>query len=494
MSAQAATLRRHHRPPLAVPWWALSAVLVTALALAGAVLVAVLGYWALLVPLYAGLLALALVSPRGSALTLLFAGVAFEPAAIDQTRPISMALFDMAPALKNLFPVTISPFELFITITALSFAFRARSGERLRPLPVLVWAAPLVVLMGVAYGLSKGGDSTIAYHEMRGLIYASLAFCIARKMMGPNGWPVARVALMATTSLSLIILARYWFYTRDGNSPVSLEAAYAHEDAMFLGLAFVLGCCLMLRTARPGRRLALVLHNLLVLGAILATGRRAGTLVLIVGMLLTFVFLVPRRPGLVLMLSMPVFLLGSLYLGAYWNKSYGALAQPARAIRSQIDPNARDDSSDQYRVVEKFDVEQTIKLGEIFGVGFGRPFAQFQPLPSLTDFWPLQSYTPHQNILWLWLKMGVAGISVFLGIWILALRQCLSNLRGLARARVVPVLPMLTAAGLVMYLAYARIDLALISTRSCALLAALIAIGLSLGPAGIHQKEAAGDD
>ncbi|MFN0148705.1 MAG: O-antigen ligase family protein [Dehalococcoidia bacterium] len=489
MTSSAAALRRHRRPGIALPWWALTGGAFAALGASAAVLVAVLGFWALLVPLYAALLGLAIFAPRKSALLLLFLGLAFEPAAIDQTKPISVALFEMAPALEGIFPVTISPFELFLTFTAISFAFRKNTAQGLQPLPMLVWAIPIVMAAGLAYGLSQGGDSTLAYHEMRGLIYSSLAFIIARKMMGVDGWTVARVAMLASTTLALIVTVRYQVYIKDGNSPVPVEAAFAHEDAVFLGLAFVAGCLLMIRTQKPRRRWLFLLHNLIVLFALLATGRRAGTLVLIVGMLFTFAFLLPRKPALVLMASLPLFVLGALYLGAYWNKTYGAAAQPARAVRSQIDPDARDDSSDQYRVNERFNVEQTLYLGEIFGVGFGRPFVSFYPLPDLTSFWPLQNYTPHQNILWLWLKMGIVGISAFLTLWVLALRQCFLNMRGFARAPVLPVVPMITAAGLACYLAYGKVDLAFVSTRSCGLLAVLMAVALSLKAAeSLHKK------
>ncbi len=184
----------------------------------------------------------------------------------------------------------------------------------------------------------------------------------------------------------------------------------------------------------------------------------------------------------VLALSIPGLLAGIAYLAIFWNQEYGALAQPARAIRSQIDPSARDASSDDYRVRERYNVTETLKLNRIFGIGFGRPFAQFQPLPDLTDFWPLQAYTPHQNVLWLWLKMGVVGVAVILGLWLVAFKRCLEAIRSTPKTAPLPATAVILAASLLMYLAYAQIDLALTGTRGIAPLAAAIALCLRLRP------------
>ncbi len=99
--------------------------------------------------------------------------------------------------------------------------------------------------------------------------------------------------------------------------------------------------------------------------------------------------------------------------------------------------------------------------------------------------------TPHQNILWLWLKMGIAGISVFAGAWVLAFSRCVRGVRAVARRAPIPVMAISLGAVLVMYLAYARVDLAFAGVRSSGPLAIALALAFML-PAEPAREE--GDD
>jgi hypothetical protein len=227
------------------------------------------------------------------------------------------------------------------------------------------------------------------------------------------------------------------------------------------------------RSASLGRRTLLVLFSALLLGAIVATGRRAGTLVLLMGFMVLVWYLVPKRPVMVIAVTLPLLIGASVYLAVYWHREYGALAQPARAVRSQFDPTPRDESSDDYRDREKANVLATIELNQPFGVGFGRPFAVIQPLPDLTSFWPLQRHVPHQNLLWLWLKMGVLGLAVILGVWVLALARCALAVRS---APGIPPLPVILICILFIGLAFASVDILLGGTRGTAVMGVALAL------------------
>lgn len=123
---------------------------------------------------------------------------------------------------------------------------------------------------------------------------------------------------------------------------------------------------------------------------------------------------------------------------------------------------------------------QTIRVSNpALGIGFGQPFAQFRPLPGL-QAWPLQLFTPHDNILWLWLKMGVAGASVVLGVWVLAMKRCISAFVTPLRSGAIPVVPLAVGVSLVIFMAFARIDLVLVSARGMIPLGAILAIAFSL--------------
>ena len=257
---------------------------------------------------------------------------------------------------------------------------------------------------------------------------------------------------------------------------------------LYLGVGLIYSFGLFLRTRSTNVKGLLVAHELLMLAAVLSTGRRSGTLVLIVAALVIFSMLIVRRPMPMLWLGTVFVILGGVYLAAYWNHEYGATAQAARAIRSEFDPSSGDESSNTYRERERFNVVQTLKaVGPIFGIGFGNEFARFRSLPVL-PWWPLQFMTPHDNILWLWLKMGIGGVAVFLGIWTLALKRCLVAFFGPGRRMPLQAAPLVIASTLVMYLAFAQVDLLLMSPRSMVPFAIALAAAFSLRPLA-HPSE-----
>ncbi len=423
------------------------------------------GYHALLVLSYMLLVLGVVLYPRALAVVLLVLMIVIEPAAYDFTAPISNLLYS-TDNLRFL-PLTMTPLEALLLLLALSLIIRAAPRLPVR-LPALVWAAPVVFAMGIAYGvLRHHGAVNNAYEEARGPVFAFLGFFIVLRMRDLNTAVVRRALLVASSGLAILLLARYVVYQRlGGSTDVAQQFQYAHEDVIFLGIGFAVAGVLLLRTGTSSRtRTWLLLHEALVLAATAASGRRAGTLVMAVISLVLLWMLLPKRPVLITAITGLTIVFGGLYLGAYWHQDYGAVAQPARAIRSQIAPNARDNSSDTYRLVELYDVTKTLRLNTVFGVGFGRPFIAFQPLPSLS-WWSLQYYTPHSNILWPWLKTGIIGMSVLLGIWVLALRRCLTAARDAPALAPVPLVPLVVAASLVAFLTFSSVDLLFVGSRS----------------------------
>jgi hypothetical protein len=432
-------------------------------ALVAAAGLALMGLWILVLPVYVGGIAMALARPRHLAGVLLIVAIVLEPGAIDFTGPLADAVWRMPPGFENALGLTTSPLEVLLGLTAIVAVIRLPSRVHL---PLIAWAVPAVIAMGMLYGLYRGGAMNLAYNEARGVIAAVAVFVLALRVLPSDPRSLARPVLLAETFLALVVLFRYFAYIRTGLAGVPPDFAFSHETSVIFGAGLIVGILTLIRNGSTlFERLLLLAYCFLILAAMVATGRRAATLVMLVGVLSLGVLLFPRRPMLVILASIPLIIGGSAYLSAYWNKEYGALAQPARAIRSQFDPSLRDESSDNYRVVEKYNVIQTLRANRVFGVGFGRPFYQFQPLPDLTSFWSLQLYTPHQNILWLWLKMGVIGTSVVLGFSAAALARCLSVLRlRTYDAQWETAAIALTMS--LMFLMYATVDLGFVGARS----------------------------
>jgi hypothetical protein len=189
------------------------------------------------------------------------------------------------------------------------------------------------------------------------------------------------------------------------------EFAFEHEDVLFLAvftllllMAFVFGAF------RRVRVIGLLLTPLM-LYTLMATERRAGIIVFLVGLLVIgLTTLVVRRKAFFLS-ALPVLAISVLYLGVFWNSS-GIVGQPSRAIKSLYQPDPRDAASNMYRVLETMNIDATIHSDPLLGVGFGREFLFVVGMPDIS-WWPFWRYETHNNILWVWMKTGVVGYVLF---------------------------------------------------------------------------------
>ena len=146
----------------------------------------------------------------------------------------------------------------------------------------------------------------------------------------------------------------------------------------------------------------------------LGNARRTASLLIYVGLaallVVSLCVAMPERRRMLKKLNVVLVILGAaLYLGAFWNSS-GTLGQPARAVHSAIAPNARDLSSDQYRVVENANLIQGIHSTRSVGKGFGTPINYgFATIVNLTSIDSMIAYIPHNGVLYVWYRLGIAG-------------------------------------------------------------------------------------
>jgi hypothetical protein len=88
-------------------------------------------------------------------------------------------------------------------------------------------------------------------------------------------------------------------------------------------------------------------------------------------------------------------------------------------VISVFNPSAsdeRDAASNAYRVVENYDLKFTESQSPILGFGFGKPFIQAVALPNVLELDPYYLYIPHNNVLWVWMRLGPLG---FGALWYL---------------------------------------------------------------------------
>jgi hypothetical protein len=316
--------------------------------------------------------------------------------------------------------IIVSPLELLLLILVIAIFVQARfAGQPVKltlgtlKLPLLVFGG--FVAFGVVNGLTHGAQFNIALWEVRGFLMMFLVFFLASILIREEAhvnqliWTV----LIAVTGLAVENTLRWLFIVR--NLTGADDLAYDHVDGVILGFTIVLCLSLLLfGGTRSQRAYAIFLLPLLIF-VIEVMRRRAAFAVLIIGLAFLFLLLFRLRPQLTWKILVPVVLFSGIYLAAFWNNT-SPIGQPARAIRSQIDPDPRDAQSDQYRIAEKYDIIANIQASPFVGIGFGAPYQQYAMLSykeGVGSIWPFFPFTTHNNILWVWMKGGAIGFIAF---------------------------------------------------------------------------------
>lgn len=326
--------------------------------------------------------------------------------------------------------------------------------------PVLVFTG--FVVLGLLYGMARGGDRRIAVFEVRPLLYLPMVYVVAANLCRSAGqyrrllW-TAMGAVLSNTLLSLI----YYSGLSHGRQ-TSLESLGEHGSAVGMNTLFILfiGTCL-LRGSSTKSRCVLILMTLPVGWVYFLSNRRAAVVGLLAGLALLSVILFWRQPRTFWRIVPVVAVLVAAYVAAFWNSKSSA-AFPAQAIKSVISPNslsARDQSSDLYRQIENNDLNFTIRQTKLTGVGFGRPFYQPYPLPDLSSFFEFHAYIPHNSVLWIWLQTGFAGFVAMMYLLGRGLMVGASKIRRLGDSEDVMVVAT-AALFIAMYSVFAYVDIA----------------------------------
>lgn len=311
----------------------------------------------------------------------------------------------------------VSPLEI-----TLVWAVVATCMRNVATIKRLLVAAPLIrpfglfllfIVGGMATGIGTGGDIRIALIEVRPLLYLPLFYVLFtnicetrsdyRRMLG-----VVLTAVFVQALLSLQFLDRLSIEDRDG-----LESLNEHGAAIGMNLFFVttIGALAFVRV-RPGMRFLLLFAIAPVLYVYFVSQRRAAVVTLGAALILLAIVLFWRQRR-TFWKAIPIATLIVVgYTGAFWNSESSA-AFPAQAIKSVVAPDSlgtKDQSSDLYREIERFDLSFTIRDAPITGQGFGQKFLRPIPLPDISSF-EFYEYLPHNSLLWVWIKTGFFGFA-----------------------------------------------------------------------------------
>ncbi len=380
-------------------------------------------------------------------------------------------------------PIALNPFEITIIIIFLAWALRGRRDRRFhfeRGLlfwPVVVFST--MIVFSLLWGLFQSGDNfTIALWEIRSLALAIIAYFLVgilfthRRDLDTLTW----VILISTMLMGVECIIRWQFFL-----PAHLvgDLDYDHEDATLLASAIVLSIAMLMLGSTRRQKLFVLCTLPVDIFGLMVTYRRAGEAALAIGLVFLSLILLRVNRKLFMKIVPVTALILSIYVAAEWNCTSGVVCQPARAISSQFNPDPRDAQSDIYREIEQFDLIANIQANPVTGLGFGQQFVFYIALPDLS-FWPFWHYTPHDEILWVWVKMGMFGFMAFWWLIASALYRSGRLTQALSAAGDNKARALLAAAAclIVMQMSVSYVDLGLTSDR------VMLVLGIMLGVIG----------
>ncbi|MBC8135427.1 MAG: O-antigen ligase family protein [Fibrella sp.] len=294
--------------------------------------------------------------------------------------------------------------------------FSLRGGPLLIPVSLYLF----FVVWGWINGMATGGDFKLSLQEVRAQIYFAAAYFMAvhlvrnPKEVGTLWWVMAICVSLKGA------LYTYRRYVTIGGLPLPDQGVGSHEEAFFFGAYVLLLIVLSLASDPAYRSLCTYLWlnlPIIILGN-LATNRRAGTAALLIAlpmMLFAAYKAFPRCRRAIAAIGLAGVLIGPLYYNVFKN-SESAIAQPARAIRSNFEPDARDASSNIYRDAENANQMATIRLAPVQGYGYGKRMLHVVAIADISDTYEWWDLLPHNQILWVWMRVGTVG---FVAFWIM---------------------------------------------------------------------------
>ena len=189
-----------------------------------------------------------------------------------------------------------------------------------------------------------------------------------------------------------------------------------HEDPLFMGdLIIMLMGMIMFGAREKQRKVILWLLPLLLLG-FYSGQRRAAYGGFAVAIVLFVVMLDTKKRIKLFKVALPLLILAGAYTAVFWNDT-GRAGAVIQLIKSGFSDTRRGAGQRYYsnlgRQIERYDLATTVRAYPVDGVGFGKKYLQPINLNLGISPWSLRSYIPHNEILWLLVKMGAIGFFIF---------------------------------------------------------------------------------
>jgi len=385
--------------------------------------------------------------------------------------------------------LVMNPVELLLGLMVGIWFLRAMTSRQweLCPIPNLGVAVTFLgmLLFFTAYGLATGGDLKVALWEIRALYYLCAMFFLTPQLIRTRRQIVVCVWILIL-GVNVKGLQGCWrFFVTLGGSLGDVPAITGHEDALFMSTTFILTLAFLLLDCRKKQFWALVALFPFTFLTFLVTQRRIAYGVFAFSAIVVFAFLPRARQVRALKLCAPLVPLLLVYTAVFWN-SHSTLGLPVQQVKSIFAEGEEEDSSNTYRKVEDYNLEQTIRTFPL-GIGFGKKYLVILPLDEV-DF-PLWDYIPHNCINWIWAKTGCAGFTIFWLFFGISVAQSVIQYRK-TDDTYFRAIYLMVITFIVSQIIVAKYDLQITFYRNMIYLGTCM--GMAVAMEEIHRREAAG--
>ncbi len=361
--------------------------------------------------------------------------------------------------------LTLTPIDLILAVTIVAWLLRSYGTHSLRfrrgalGVPMIVFGS--IVFVAFARAMAGAGDNRIAVFEGRAMLYLPLLYLLIVNLFENRRQYVA-LFVVAISGLFVHSLVALEFYGGLADSVrAEMEDLTEHSAAVHIAaLLVIVFASWVIPGCTGGLRLLVLLAAVPMTVVFVLSQRRSGVIALGVGVIMLLIVLWRVRPRALVYL-VPVLVVGTAaYVLAFWN-STGSLGIGAQAFKSVFAGDQLEDvdfRSNVYREIEAYDLWFTINTSPLTGVGFGNPFYQPFPLPYLPGF-EFRHYIPHNNFLWVWLKLGAVGFASMLFLFARTIQLGARSVIRLGRGNDAALM-MGAVAYVVMYVVFTYVDIA----------------------------------
>jgi hypothetical protein len=373
---------------------------------------------------------------------------------VTQAHPIApIPLTSHIPLFSGIGSAHIEPADLLLLGVLIIFLARTAAIPRHWPdshVSRAVYALLAAVGMGVVVGIMHHGTLRVALMETRPYVYLAAMFTLTAVLVRSRS--AVRMVLWALViAVGLKAVQCVYVFAQVRAMRPRPDSMIGHEVALFFAIFIFLVAALWLFDVPGALRTTATWLLPLVLLADVVNNRRTAWLLVFVGLpvLMAVAYAcVPARRRMLRRIAVGVLAVAAVYFPVFWN-SVGTLGQPARAIHSQVSPDARDATSDLYRVEENANLKLNIRQGGVLGKGFGVTIDYALPIVDISSIDPLIGYIPHNGFLYVPMRLGLLGA---IAMWAMLGTGIVAGCRlARSRERELAVVGALSACALIAY-------------------------------------------